>query len=499
MIEGIMAGLEPLALLAAVVGVLLGIVFGAIPGLTATLGIALLVPVTFLMDTAHGMIMLGGVYAGAIYGGSITAILLNIPGTPASVVTAWEGHAMAREGDAPLALGLSAASVGVGGLISGFVLLWLTPLLASVALSFGPPEYLALIVFSLVIVCVMLSTPLLGNALAAVMGLLIATVGINPVTGSSRFTFGYYELTGGVGIVAILIGFFCMSQAILIGWAALTQHQKTDIVFNRGGTGGALIKALWSRAPTLGRGTGIGLFLGILPAIGPETTPLTTHAVERRFSREADRFGKGSKTGLVVAESSMAANVGGSLIPLLALGIPGSGAAAVFVGALTLHGLKPGPLLFVEHPQSVYAFFVGFIVVYLTILLIGLFAARFFAVLLKIPNAVVATFVAAFSILGAYAINNTMFDVWVMLGATLLSFCLAALRIPILPLVLGLILGLLFEENLVVAQSVVRGPEDLLGRPIAIGLAVLSVALLAISIVRRVRGVKSGTVSVVDR
>jgi len=222
MTEAILHALEPLSLLAALVGVLLGIVFGAIPGLTATLGIALLVPVTFLMSAEQGMIMLGGVYAGAIYGGSITAILLNIPGTPASAVSAWEGHAMARAGQAPLALGLSAASAGIGGVLSGVAMLLLTPLLASVALEFGPAEYVALILFSLVIVVVMLKTSLVGNAIGAFLGLLLATVGTDVMAGTPRFTAGFSQLTGGVGIVAVLIGLFCMSQAIVLGWESVT-------------------------------------------------------------------------------------------------------------------------------------------------------------------------------------------------------------------------------------------------------------------------------------
>jgi len=485
MADAVLHALEPLSLLAALAGVLLGIVFGAIPGLTATLGIALLVPVTFLMSAEQGMIMLGGVYAGAIYGGSITAILLNIPGTPASAVSAWEGHAMAKQGQAPLALGISAASAGIGGVVSGAAMLLLTPLLASVALKFGPAEYVGLILFSLVIVVVMLKTSLVGNAIGAFLGLLLGTVGTDVIAGTPRFTAGFYQLTGGVGIVAVLIGLFCMSQAVVLGWESVTGRGLAPVHFSRASHGRRLLATLLRRCPTLGRATGIGLFLGILPAIGPETTPLTTHAIERRFSAERDRFGQGSADGLIAAETSMAANVGGSLIPLLALGIPGSGAAAVFVGALTLHGLKPGPLLFVDHPDAVYTFFVGFIFVYLAILLIGLFAARFFAVVLRVPRSIVATLVAGFSILGSYAINNSLFDVWIMLLSTLLAFALMALRIPVLPVVLGLILGPILEDNLAVSRSVYASPLDWLGRPIAATLFVLTLAILVASIWRR--------------
>ncbi|MBA3584511.1 MAG: tripartite tricarboxylate transporter permease, partial [Gemmatimonadetes bacterium] len=195
---------------------LLGIVFGAIPGLTATFGIAILIPVTFLLEPVHGMIMLGGVYAGAIYGGSISAILLNIPGTPASIVTGWEGNAMARQGKAPLALGLSAVSSGAGGLFSALALMFLTPILAQLALRFGAPENVALVIFSLTIVVVMLDTPVLANLAGVTLGLVIAAIGIDPVQGTARFTFGFYQLYSGLNVVAVLVGFFCLPQAIVL-------------------------------------------------------------------------------------------------------------------------------------------------------------------------------------------------------------------------------------------------------------------------------------------
>lgn len=477
--EGIQGALTPESLAVVILGVLLGIVIGAIPGLTATFGIALLIPVTFLMSPEAGMIMLSGIYAGAIYGGSISAILLNIPGTPASIVSGWEGHALARQGKAPMALALSAISSGIGGLFSGLALLFLTPPLARIALAFGAPEYVALVVFSLVIVVVMLDTPFMGNLAAAFLGLLLASIGLDPIQGMPRFTFGLYPLMSGLDVVAVLVGFFCLPQAFVLARESLEGARYGTVGQIGAVKPGDVLRRLRRAAGTLLRASGIGTLLGILPAIGPETTPFVCHALEKRFAREPETFGKGSTQGLIVAETSVSANVGGSLIPLLALGIPGSGAAAVFIGALTLHGMRPGPLLFVEQEAVVYAFFAGFVFVNLFMTVAGLFGARYVALVLSAPKGALAAFITFFSIFGAYAVNNSLFDVWVMFAAGLFALVLNALRIPILPVVLGFILGGLLEQNLAVLHATADDPGYLLERPIALALFALSIVILA--------------------
>jgi putative tricarboxylic transport membrane protein len=485
MIEAVIGAVSPVGLLFGLVGVVVGIIFGAIPGLTATLAIALFVPVTFAMEPAHGLIMLGGIYAGAIFGGSISAILINVPGTPASIVTGWEGYAMARRGEAPYALGLAAVSSGVGGFVSAVVMLFLSPAVAQLALTFGPPELVALLAFSLAIVVVMLETPLARNIAGCSLGLALGTIGLDPVHGTPRFTFGLPDLASGLNLVAVLIGFFCMSQALVLARQAAQGEQRVELEF--GGTQGIwrVLGTVVSHFTTYARASGIGIFLGVMPAIGPESTPFMAHAVEKRFSREPHRFGHGSPSGLLAAEASVSANVGGSLIPLLALGIPGSGAAAMFIGALTLHGLRPGPLLFVERADIVYAFLGGFIVVNLMMMVIGFAAIRYFAVVLLIPKGVIASFVALFSVFGAYAVNNSFFDVGIMFAATVLALLLRAIAIPILPVVLALILGGLLEENLVVFMITVTTPEALLARPIAVGLFLMTVAIAGWTVWRR--------------
>ena len=420
MLDGLLQALSLGNALAAVAGVFFGIIIGAIPGLSATFGIVLLVPVTFLMTPDHGMIMLVGIYAGAIYGGSISAILLNIPGTPASIVSGWEGHAMAKRGDAPQALGISAVGAGIGGIVSAIGLIFLTPMLAQLALRFGAPEYILLVVFSLLIVVAMMETPIRASLTSAFIGLTIASVGISPVDGMPRITFGFYDLYSGLGIVAILIGFFCLPQALQLGVEAIRGEKGVAVGAVAASSVVRVLKRVAYDRWLLLRSSLLGLGMGILPAIGPESSPFVAHSLERKLSSRPDEFGKGSESGLFAAEASASANVGGSLIPLLALGIPGSAAAAVFIGALTLHGLQPGPLLFTEQPGLMYSFFTGYFVVNILVVLMGLFLSRHLAVLLRLPKSILAAYITLFSFFGAYAVNNSMFDIWVMLGLSLI-------------------------------------------------------------------------------
>ncbi|PMR74772.1 tripartite tricarboxylate transporter permease [Billgrantia endophytica] len=487
MIEGLIAALSLSNIAAAVLGVFLGIIIGAIPGLTATFGIVLLVPVTFIMSTDHGMIMLVGIYAGAIYGGSISAILLNIPGTPASIISGWEGYAMAKRGEAPQALGISAVGSGIGGMIAAVALVFMTPVLAQLALRFGAPEYVMLVIFSLVVVVVMMETPLLSNLASVFIGLSIAAIGISPVDGAARMTFGFYNLYSGLGVVAVLIGFFCLPQALQLAIEAI----RGENAVGAGKVGASSVAKVWKRVIydrwLLLRSSTLGVGIGVLPAIGPESTPFVAHSLERRISAHPEEFGKGSQSGLFAAEASASANIGGSLIPLLSLGIPGSAAAAVFIGALTLHGLQPGPLLFTEQPGLMYSFFTGYFVVNLLVVVMGFFCSRYMAALLRLPKAMIAAYVTLFSFFGAYAVNNSMFDIWVMIGALVLVIAMRAATIPVIPSVLGFILGGLLETNIAIAMARSTELSYYLQRPIALGLAIISVTIVIWTIWRRLR------------
>jgi putative tricarboxylic transport membrane protein len=488
-LEGLQLALSPAGVIAAVFGLILGLIFGAIPGLTATLGVALLVPVTFVLDPVPGMIMLSGVYAGAIYAGSITGILLRIPGTPASIPTMWDGHALTLQGKPRLALGTAALASGIGGLVSGVVLMTLSPVLAGVALRFGSAEYVAIVVFGLVVVACLLGGSVLHSTVGVLVGLAMGLVGLDPMEGFSRFSIGQYQLAGGLDVVPVLVGMFALTEAVRMASSSLRRYQPGDTSALQPGKRlpdfGVLRRNVWN----LTRSSSLGVMLGLLPAVGPETTPFISYAAARRKAKNRKMFGKGALEGIISAEASNNANVGGSLIPLLTLGIPGSAVAAVFLGALTLKGLQPGPLLFVDQPVIMYGLFAGFLLVNLIMLFAGVLFVRQFAVVLRLPNALLASAVAFFSIVGAFSIGSNIFNVWVMFGAVLLTAALLTAKIPLAPVVLGLILGPLLEQNLTRALRISQGDWTVfLTRPISLAFFVLSVAVIVAARFTNIRG-----------
>lgn len=488
MLDGLLLAFQPTSLLAVVVGLLLGLLFGAIPGLTATLGVALLVPVTFVMEPAPGMIMLLGIYAGSIYAGSITAILLRIPGTPASIPTMWDGYELTKQGRPRLALGTAALASGIGGLISGLALMFLAPLLADVALRFGPAEYVSIVLFGLVVITVLLGGSMLRAAAGVFIGLGLALVGLDPLQGFARIDLGFFQLSGGLEVVPVLLGIFCLTEALRMATSSLRRYRAGEASGLDKGRRLPSIEELLQNKWNFARSSVIGTGLGIMPAIGPETTPFVSYAAAKRASKEPEKFGRGSTEAIIAAETSNNANVGGSLIPLLTLGIPGSAVAAVFLGALTLQGLRPGPLLFVEQPTLMWALFIGFLLINALMLVAGIFFVRQFAVVLKLPTALLATLVALFSILGAFAIGSNVFNIWVMFGAAALALILQVARIPVAPVVLALILGPLFETNLIQALTISRGDwTTFLTSPISLAFLVITALFLVIPLAKKLR------------
>jgi putative tricarboxylic transport membrane protein len=482
LLEGLILALTPLNMLAAVGGVALGLVIGWIPGLSATMGVALLVPVTFVMSPEAGMIMLAGVYAAAIYGGSVSAVLLNVPGTPASIVTTWDGYALTRQGKAMLALGASIWASFCGGMISAIVLLLFAPVLAGWALRFGPAEYFALAVFAMTIVASLAADAPLKGFVVASVGLFLASIGFDPLVGQPRFWFGMPELASGFNLVAVLIGLFAIPEVISLAAAARAGRVKVppEVAGGRLFAAGAELGRNWLN---LLRSSFIGVGLGTLPAIGPETAPFVAYNEARRSSKHKEQFGKGSVEGIIAAESSNNGTTGGSLIPLLTLGIPGSATAAVFLGALTIHGLRPGPLLFTSRPELVYALFFGFILVNIAMLVIAVASIRRFAPqVLRLPPAVLAAFICVFSVLGAYAVESSLFDVFVMVAFGGVGYVMRRQGFPPGPLVLGLVVGPLLEENMVRMLASFRGDwVAILSRPVASIFLVLAVTTLVIS------------------
>ncbi len=478
LLEGMTVVLRPDCLIAAFGGVVVGIIFGAIPGLNATLAIALFLPVTFLMSPDAALILLSGIYVAGIYGGSISAVVLGIPGTAASVMTAIEGYGMARKGLPNRALQVSAFASGVGGLISAVALITMTPLLARVALSFGPSEYALLIIFSLLIVILMSPQNLFAGFGAAALGLMFAMVGYDPVAVGERLTFGIADLRGGLPLVPMLLALFAAPQVMRLAVDALKGGSRLDLgsdKFSLWQTAQATFAQKW----TVLRASAVGLGIGILPAVGVETSPILAHTLERRFARAKD-YGSGNEQGLIAAETANNATVGGSLIPLIGLGIPGSAPAAVMLGALTMHNIAPGPLIFVTNGKVIYALFAGFIVVNLIMMVFGVLLARQFALTLRLPKGLITTFVTAAAIFGSYASDNSLTSVYVLLGASLFVAVMLAANIPVLPCALSFVLGRTLENQLAVAFASMTGLGELFSRPASVVLILLTLVVVVV-------------------
>jgi putative tricarboxylic transport membrane protein len=481
LIDGMAVAFRLDCLFAATSGVFLGMIFGAIPGLNATLAIALFLPVTFLMQPDAALIFLSGLYVAGIYGGSISAVVLGIPGTAASVMTAVEGYAMAERGQANRALKISAFASGMGGLVSAIALITMTPFLAKIALSFGPSEFALLVIFSLLLVILMAQQSLVSGFGAAALGLLFSMVGYDPVGIGERLTFGIAELRGGLPLVPMLLAFFAAPQVIRLAAEALsgtTSNVSAKDNFGFFQTFSTVMKYKW----TLLRSSVLGLGIGILPAVGVETSPILAHTLEKKLSKETD-FGHGSERGLIAAESANNATVGGSLIPLIGLGIPGSAPAAVMMGALTMHNVAPGPLIFITNGDVIYGLFAGFIIINILMTVLGVLFARQFAVTLQLPKGLIVVGVTAAAIFGSYANDTNIFSVYVLLAGTAVVAWMILADIPILPCALAFVLGRTLETQIAVSLTSLSGIGDLLSRPASVVLLIV----IGISIVTLLR------------
>jgi putative tricarboxylic transport membrane protein len=475
-------------LVVAVIGTAVGIVIGALPGLTATMGVALLVPATFLMSPVTGLIMLSGIYCGAIYGGSISAILINVPGTAAAIATAIDGNKMTKKGEPKKALSTAILASFVGGLLSAFALLCLSPILANIALRFGPPEYFCLALFGMSVISSLTTggSSLLKGIIVGFFGIFVSTVGIDPCLGIPRYTFNTTNLMGGFSLVPVLIGVFSIPEALEFASSksfskiSVQQHLKGDLFLE--------LSEYFRMAGIFIKSSIIGIIIGIIPAVGPETAPFITYREAKRSSKHPEKFGTGIPDGIVAAEAANNGATGGSLIPLLTLGIPGSAAAAVYVGALTIHGLLPGPMLFRNNPDVVYGLFVGFFMVQFIMLGMGLGGSTFFAKVLRLPKNIIATFIFLFSIIGAFAMNSNLFDVWVMLGFGILGFVMKRSGFPLAPVVLGLILGPILEENMFSSLAMGHGnPLIFVTRPLSLLILIMAAASIIAPNIRSFR------------
>ena len=454
-INGLFHALEGWNLLLIIFGTFLGIVFGSMPGLTATMGLALLVPFTFGMEPAAGLIMLAGIYVGAMYADAIPAILINTPGTPAAIATTFDGFPLAQKGKAQQALVTAAFASFVGSVIANIVLATLAEPLAELSLKFGPPEYFWLGIFGLTIISVLSSGSLLKGYLTGFIGLILSAVGMASLSGDARLTFGFPELQSGISLAGALIGFFCLPEILstIIGkgqdnYTGEKIRPSLRVLF-------ATIFDLVKMPFLLIRSALIGLIVGIAPGAGGNIASMVSYSEATRWDKNPEEFGKGTIRGVAASEAANSAMAPGSLIPLLTLGIPGSPPAAIILGALMLHGMQPGVDLFATHGGVTYTFMMGLFVAAFAILIFGSLGSFLFSLLINIPAKSLAPVILLMTVLGSYAIRNNLLDVWVMLLFGGIGFFLNKLSYHPAPLVLGFILGPYIEEGLV--QSTMIG------------------------------------------
>ncbi|WP_050526200.1 tripartite tricarboxylate transporter permease [Pseudorhodobacter aquimaris] len=467
--------------LAMVVGTAIGIAVGALPGLSATMGIAVLIPLTFTMDPIAGLGMIAGIYNGAMYGGSIPAILLRIPGTPAGVATVFDGYPMAQKGQAKLALRISLVSSSIGSAVSAVALLLLAPPLSMIALKFGPADYFWLAIFGLMTIAVLLSSNPVKGLLSAAFGLYIGMIGIDMMTGIERFAFDQLELLSGVNIIVLLTGLYAIPPAIDL---ALNPVKPVGEI---GKIEDTTRNFRWSSlVPVWIKSSGIGVITGIIPALGGNVAALFAWNEQRRGDPDKDKYGKGAPEGVAAPECANNADTAATLIPALTLGIPGSSVAAVILGALLVHGLMPGPQLFRDKADITYAFMLSMLVTSGLMLVLGTLGARAFVNVLKMPTQLLAPMIFVMSTIGVFAIHNSMFEVWMMLGFGILGYCMEKLDIPTAPAVLAVILGPIAEENLRRALLISgEGFLSLLQGPISWILITLIVATTGLPILKK--------------
>lgn len=482
------------SIFAVFLGVFIGIVMGVLPGLTVTMGVALLFPVTFAFDGISGILMLLGIYVGAVYGGSIPAILLNTPGTPASAATMIEGYPMVKKGEAGRALKISTLASGVGGIISNIALILVAPLLAGVALNFSAPEYFALAIFGISIIVSISADSVIKGLIGGVVGLLVATVGIDAVTGYTRFTFDTTYLLGGISFIPILVGLFAFSQTLI----SIEETYGTTLKKAKLKVKGLLPSRNDWRATRIHmmRSGLIGTFIGTIPGTGGDIAAYVSYNEAKRFAKQPEEFGKGSVEGLAAPEAGNNAVTGGAMVPMTTLGIPGDSVTAIILGALMVQGIQPGPLLFKEQPDQVYGLFLGLLIANLFMVALGLFGIRYFAKIVDVPKYVLSPIIFVLCFVGAFAINNSLIDVFVMVGAGIIGYALIKLKFSMSPIVLGLILGPMIESNM--QRSMIMSGGDIsifFTRPISGTFLLLTVLALIIPPLLDWRKKRKGNIS----
>ena len=448
LLEGLMAVMQPVTIFLIAVGVAVGIIFGSIPGLTATMAIVMFLPATYSMSASQGISMLMALYIGGISGGLISAILLNIPGTPSSVATCFDGKPMADKGEAGKALGTGVVFSFIGTLIGIAVLIVLTPVLCDFALKFQAYEYCALAVFSLSMVIALTGHDMPKGLISAVLGALLATAGLAPIDSKPRFTFGLFQMNNGFALLVLLIGLFAISEVMAYAEGVRKDRGFTVETNAKIKGAGFSLKEGIAQIPNALISSLIGVGIGILPGIGGGVSCMISYTVSKNTSKHPQLYGTGIMDGVVASESANNGTIGGAMIPLLALGIPGDACTAMLLGGLQVHNVAPGPLIYEKNGAVVYAIFFAMIVSAIFMMLFMLLGMRFFIAVLKVPKNYLLPIVLVLCGIGAIGNANMVFDTYVMVGFGLMSYLMIKSKIPTVPMILGFILGPTFETNL---------------------------------------------------
>lgn len=494
-IDYLLTALTPANLMFAIGGVIAGTVIGALPGLSATMAVAVLVPFTFAMHPATALISLGAIYTGAIYGGAYAAILLNTPGTPSSIATTFDGYPMAKQGRGDLALTVACLASVFGGLVGAVCLLMLAPMLATVALKFGPVEYFWLAILGLTLIASLGEGSTIKGLIGGCLGLLLGMVGIAEVGGDIRYVGSFHALLGGIDMVAALIGIYCIPVVIDLVANPKPHLRISNEVrgYRLAEAGGAILRNKFN----LVRSSVLGTLVGILPGAGGSIASLVAYSEARRTSPRRGNFGKGEPDGIIASESANNATVGGGFIPTLVLGIPGTPPDAIILGALLVHGIRTGPTLFSEQSAIVYTFIWGLIIATMLMLPVGLFIGRHaFRFIVSVPKAMLVPSVAFLTILGSFAIHNNPHEVQQMAILGVIAWGLSRIGFMPSPIVLGLILGSIAERGFVQGQLIggARGNvwAEFFGRPISVAIIVFIMIGLLYPLVIKHRARKAG-------
>ena len=473
--------LNPMNFLFILIGVVGGIFVGALPGLTATMGCALLIPFTFSFPPVQGLLMLLGIFSGGIYGGSIAGILIRTPGTPSAAATLLDGYPMTLKGEAGKAIGIATIASFVGGTTGAIIMSLLSPQIARFGLKFGPPEFFALAIFGLSMIITVSGKSLVKGIIAALVGLIITTIGFDPLSGVPRFTFGSQNLLGGITFIPALIGLFGYAQV----FHSIEKMKVTATVKAKLNKILPSMKEMRKLLPTMLKSGVIGTFIGSIPGMGCDIAAFVAYGEAKRSSKTPEKFGTGIIEGVAAPEAGNNGATGGAMIPMLTLGVPGDAVTAVLLGALTIHGFQPGPLLFRDHMDIVYPIFAGMIIAQFVLLIVGLSCVKIFAKLINIDKKVLTPIIFFLCIMGSYAMRFSFFDVGLSLVIGIIAYFMDYYEFPASPILVALILGPMAEQNLRRSMMLSHGsPMIFLTRPLSIVFLLLATFIIVSSIIK---------------